>query len=248
MSSAGAIAVTAIVQHFASPTELERNNEIGTTMFELITVLYAIVLAFVLITAWESVNQAGHVTYDEAGELVNVYWAAESLPDEQRDELRVAARDYTESVIEHEWVDMQQLRDVDAETLLLIDRMQAPISEVDTENEATQARIDDTRDHVRAVSEYRTERIFQAQRGLTSSMWTVLVPGALLVFAVMLTLGTPTKRYKLVLVGLVSGMVVLMLFATYQLEFPFSRGGEVEPAAYQTALERFDAIDAQYTP
>ncbi len=42
-------------------------------------------------------------------------------------------------------------------------------------------------------------------------------------------------------------MVALMLFATYQLEYPFSRGEAVDAAAYETALDRYDEIDAQYT-
>jgi hypothetical protein len=237
--------VVALQQRIAPPSE--RNNEIGTTLFELITVLYAIVLAFVLITAWENRNDAGQVTYREAGGLVDVYWTAAVLPDEERDAVRAAVREYTESVIEDEWPAMSVREDVGAEGLLLIDRMRAPIAAVQEDEEALQMRLDDARDQIRGVAEFRTERLFQAQRGLSGAMWTVLIPGALLVFGVMLTLGTPTRRYQFVLVGLISGMVALMLFATYQLEYPFSRGGAVEPVAYETALERYDAINAHYS-
>jgi hypothetical protein len=237
--------VVALQQRIAPPSE--RNNEIGTTLFELITVLYAIVLAFVLITAWENRNDAGQVTYREAGGLVDVYWTAAVLPDEERDAVRAAVREYTESVIEDEWPAMSVREDVGTEGLLLIDRMRAPIAAVQEDEEALQMRLDDARDQIRGVAEFRTERLFQAQRGLSGAMWTVLIPGALLVFGVMLTLGTPTRRYQFVLVGLISGMVALMLFATYQLEYPFSRGGAVEPVAYETALERYDAINAHYS-
>lgn len=240
----GACGVVALLQRFAPPTKRERNNEIGTTLFELITVLYAIVLAFVLVTAWENRNEAGHVTYQEAGELVDVYWTAATLPDDERDDVRAAVREYTEQVIDKEWPAMNEMEPVDAEGLLLIDRMRAPVNAIQGDNEALQMRLGDARDQIRAVADYRTERVFQAERGLTGAMWAVLLPGALLVFGVMLTLGTPTRRFQFVVVGLISGMVALMLFATYQLEFPFSRGGAIEPVAYQTALERFDAIDA----
>ncbi|MCH7231692.1 hypothetical protein L0U85_12645 [Glycomyces sp. L485] len=91
------------------------------------------------------------------------------------------------------------------------------------------------------------ERLFQAQRGLTGSMWIVLLPGALPVLIVSLTLGTPTRRFQFVLVALISGMVALLLFATYQPEYPFSRGGAVPPETYETALDRYDEIDAHYT-
>lgn len=244
---AAASVIVALLQRFAPPTARGHNNELGTTLFELLTVLYAIVLAFVLITAWENKNEAGHVTYKEANELVGVYWSAAALEPEQRDEIRAAVRAYTEEVIATEWPAMRGQDPVSSEGLLLLDAMRAPIAAVQTDEDAVQARLDTTRDGILAVSEYRTDRLFQAQRGLGPVMWTVLVPGALLVFAVMLTLGTPTRKYQFVLVGLISGMVALMLFAAYQLEYPFSRGEAADPVAYQTALERFDAIDDLYT-
>ncbi|GAB3236115.1 hypothetical protein GCM10027447_34200 [Glycomyces halotolerans] len=242
-----ACVIVALLQWISPPTERERNNEIGTTLFELITVLYAIVLAFVLITAWENRSEAAHVTYDEAAGLVEVYWAASSLPVEERVEVRAAVREYTRLVVDEEWSAMGDIEPVDSEGLLVIDRMRAPIAAVTDADEVEQMRLDDAKDQVRAVAEARSERLFQARNGLSGAMWTVLVPGALLVFAVMLTLGTPTRVYQFVLVGLVSGMVALMLFATYQLEFPFSRGGAVEATAYETAMERYDAIDRHYS-
>lgn len=245
---AAACVVVALLQKFAPPTEREHNNEIGTTMFELITVLYAIVLAFVLITAWENKHEAGQVTFKEANELVDVYWSAAALDPEAREEVRAAVRAYTDEVIEREWVAMRDQEEPSPEGLLLLDAMRAPIAAADADDsEVVQTQLDTAREGVATVTELRTERLFQAQRGLTGAMWTVLVPGALLVFAVMLTLGTPTRRYQFVLVGLISGMVALMLFATYQLEYPFSRGGATDPVAYETAVERYDVIDAQYT-
>lgn len=239
--------LVALLQRFAPPTRRERNNEIGTTLFELLTVLYAVVLAFVLITAWESRNEAGHITYREAGALVEVYWAVETLPDADRDEAREAVRDYTELVIDGEWASMGERDPVGSEGLLLIDRMRAPLASVPEADEVLQARLDDAREQARELTEYRTDRLIQAQRGLSGPMWTVLLAGALLVLIVSLTLGTPTRRFQFVLVGLISGMVALMLSATYQLEYPFSRGDAIEPAAYETALDRYGEIDEHYT-
>jgi hypothetical protein len=244
---AGACVVIALLQRFAPPTNRAHNNELGTTIFELLTVLYAIVLAFVLITAWENKSEAGEVTFREANELVDVYWAAAALEPEQRDQVRDAVRAYTDEVIEEEWPAMRDQEPVTSEGLLLLDAMRAPVAGAQTDDDVVQARLDAAQSGVLAVTEYRTDRLLQAQRGLSAAMWTVLVPGAVLVFAVMLTLGTPTRKYQYVLVGLISGMVALMLFATYQLEYPFSRSGATEPVAYETAIERFDYIDANYT-
>lgn len=244
---AAASIVVALLQKFAPPTSRGHNNELGTTLFELLTVLYAIVLAFVLITAWEDKNEAGHVTYQEANQLVDVYWQASALEPAERDAVRAAVRDYTNEVIEDEWPAMRDQEDVSSEGLLLLDEMRAPVAGAQTDDDVTQARLDAVSAGVIAVEEYRTDRLFTAQRGLGPVMWTVLVPGALLVFAVMLTLGTPTRKYQFVLVGLISGMVALMLFAAYQLEYPFSRGGATDPVAYETAIERFDIIDAKYS-
>ncbi|MFC7105908.1 hypothetical protein ACFQQB_39135 [Nonomuraea rubra] len=39
-------------------------------------------------------------------------------------------------------------------------------------------------------------------------------------------------------------MVGLVLFLVYQLDFPFSGGISVSPAAFEQALDRFDSIRA----
>jgi hypothetical protein len=241
-----ACVIVALLQKFAPPTDRAHNNELGTTIFELLTVLYAIVLAFVLITAWENKNEAGQVTFREANSLVDVYWSAAALEPEERDEVRAAVRAYTDEVIGEEWAAMRDQEPVTSEGLLLLDAMRAPVAGAQTDDDVIQARLDATQGGILSISEHRTERLFAAQTGLSAAMWTVLVPGAILVFAVMLTLGTPTRKYQFVLVGLISGMVALMLFATYQLEYPFSRSGATDPVAYQTAIERFDAIDENY--
>lgn len=228
--------------------ELQSDDETGvsTSLFEVITVLYAIVLAFVLITSWEDWNHARHTTYDEADSLVEVYWSAYTFPTEQSDEVRETVRAYTDEVINEEWEAMSEQDDVTNRGWLLIDQMRDPIAAyAEEEGEAEQARIEDFQSQLRSVSEARMQRLDQSVRGLTGAMWTLLIIGLFLVVAVLLALKPPSHRYQYFMVSAVSAMMALLVFGIYQLELPFTRGVSISAEPYETAVVRFDAIDRE---
>jgi|GEM_PF-1807080 len=230
-------------QRFSPPQSREGYNEVAGSVFEIVSVLYAIVLAFVLIAVWEDMQEARSITYSESAALVNVFWEAQDLPDEQREEVEALCFEYADLVIEVEWPEMAAQEPVGLPGWQIIDTMQGQFDQaIDVTNETTLGRAQDAGAAIQELTQARTDRLNMTYDGLSSVMWLVLIAGALLMFGVLLLFGIPGRLAHVIVVVIAASMVALLLFSVYELEYPFARGIAVEPDAYRLALERMTHI------
>ncbi|HET6212926.1 MAG TPA: DUF4239 domain-containing protein [Micromonosporaceae bacterium] len=241
-----------VVQQVTPEQKPEAHIEATGFVFAVVGVLYAIVLAFIVIAVWDQMSNARVNTYREATALVDTYWYAQSLPEEDRERVEGLCKEYAELVIRDEWPRMQAHERVKMAGWDALDRLRkavegsapapvtasaavAPAAEglpSDAGYERAVAQID-------ALYEAREVRVAAAAQGISPVLWFVLVGGGILTvaFAYLFDIGGPVIQAVLA-VGL-TAMVTLLLFAVYQLEYPFSRGVRIDPEAFQFALARF---------
>jgi hypothetical protein len=84
LSTALTVAGLVIVRHYVPLPELEANHVVGLGIFAVLGTIYAVLLSFVVIAAWEQFGQARQVAEQEAGHVANLYWLAQELPDPGR--------------------------------------------------------------------------------------------------------------------------------------------------------------------
>lgn len=207
-------------QRFSPPQDREGYNEVAGSVFEIISVLYAIVLAFVLIAVWEQRSEARQVTYAESTALVDVYWAARDMPDEHATALENLCVDYANWVVDDEWPKMADQEPVDDGGWKIIDAMRAEVDAgLPATDETSLGLSEGAEDAIAALSESRAERLTANEEGLTTVMWLVLIAGALLMFGILLLFGVPGRLAHVVVVVIAAAMVVLLLFSVYELEY-----------------------------
>lgn len=235
--------VVMLQQRFSPPQDREGYNEVAGSVFEIISVLYAIVLAFVLIAVWEQRSEAREVTYDESNALVDVYWASKDLPKEQSGNLQNLCLDYANWVIDDEWPKMADREDVDDGGWKIIDAMYSEIDAgIPKKDETSIGLSQGAEEALASLSEARNERLNANDEGLTGVMWLVLVAGALLIFGILLLFGVPGRLAHVVVVVIAAAMVVLLLFSVFELEYPFSRGIALGAEPFDLALERMKTV------
>ncbi|MGH8791091.1 MAG: DUF4239 domain-containing protein [Stackebrandtia sp.] len=234
--------IVILQQRVSEPQAREGYNEVAGSVFEIVSVLYAIVLAFVLIALWEARIEARDITYTEAEALAEVYWTTENLENEDAKAVQELSRDYVDLAVEEEWPTMADHEEVGVAGWEIIDDMRAKLAHMPLESEAEVALWEDAQEQVRTLSEARNDRLNTAQRGMTAVMWLVLIAGALLMLGVLLLFGVPGRLAHLVVVVIAASMIALLLFSVYELEFPFAREVAIGPDAYLLALERMDNI------
>jgi hypothetical protein len=183
-------------------------------------------------------------TYDESRALTEVYWAARDLPTGDRQTVRRALRTYTQLVISDEWPQMAEGHG-SATVWAAADRVRAATDEVNAQSPAQVLAKSDTLQNLTDLYTTRNSRLADVRAGVPGLAIGGLIVGSALVVATPAVIGLTANRRNLMILGFVGATVTFAVGLVLQLSGPFSGVLKVQPAAYQSALTRFDQIDTE---
>jgi hypothetical protein len=221
---------------------LEAHKEVAGFLIAVVGALYSVLLAFMVVSVWESFEDAERIARREADLLVSLYRDAEAFPDDRID-LRTTIRGYAESVVDDEWPAMAEDQREAPETDVALHRVFNAYRAVEPGGAAEDVFLRNALDRLDDVTESRRERVAAAGTQLPRPLWYVLLAGC--VITVGFTLFFPVKavRVQAVMVGALAAMTALMLFLVLSLDLPFTGDLAVEPTAMNEAIAEFDDLD-----
>jgi hypothetical protein len=114
-----------LVRRFVSYEALSRHNDVAGFVYATMGVMYAVVLAFIIIAVWENYSDTNHVADQEAGSLGALYQVAGGFPDPYRGAAQEAALAYAEVVVNHSWPAMERGEDPPPEAAAAVDHLYA---------------------------------------------------------------------------------------------------------------------------
>src|SRR5215212_5899720 len=238
-----------LVQRLVPATIRKEYNDVAGFIYAVLGVIYAVLLALVVIAVWEEFDAAKDTTEQEANALAEIFWLAHGLPEPEGRHVQELARSYAEEVIEEEWPLMEQGRtplmeqEHTRETppgWVLIDDIRATLQEVEPRTVAEQELYAEGLDEVQRLADARRMRLVAAEEGIPAVLWVVLVVGGTVTvgFAYLFGLGN-TWAHRLMVVSL-AGVITLVLFTIGAMDHPFSGGARVGPGAFELVLNRFE--------
>lgn len=225
-----------LVFRFGDVERRAKHNDVNGLMFAIVGVLYAIVVGFVVTSQWQNVSAAQDAASQEANGVIRVYWAAEPLPAAQRDEIRVLCRRYASAVRYREWSDMSARRTVGGDGQQVLDQLGRAVHSADANNVDPNGQLGSAMDD---VLQNRQQRLSLAHQSLSGMMWFVMVAGGLLTVALAYLFGVPGRLAHLIMVVALVGTVGLLLYASYQLQYPFGQATALRPSGMEAALRLF---------
>src|SRR5829696_2266665 len=97
-----------VVQRLVPATVRMGYNDVAGFIYAVLGVIYAVLLALVVIATWEEFGRARVTVESEANALAEIFWLAHQLPEPEGRELQELCRSYAEEVVEKEWPLMEQ--------------------------------------------------------------------------------------------------------------------------------------------
>jgi protein-S-isoprenylcysteine O-methyltransferase Ste14 len=242
-----AVAGLALVQRLVPTAIRKEHNDVAGFIYAVLGVIYAVLLALVVIAVWEEFGRARVTAEAEANALAEVFWLAHQLPEPEGRELQELARSYAEEVVDEEWPLMEQgrtpLMERSRETSrgwVLIDDIRATLQEVEPRSASGQELYAEGLDQVQRLADARRTRLVAAEEGLPTVLWVVLVVAGIVVVGFAYLFGIEnTGAHSLMVVSL-AGVIALVLFTIGALEHPFSGGARIDTGAFELVLNRFD--------
>ena len=242
--SAAAVAGLALVQRLVSSELRQQHNDVAGFVYAVLGVVYAVLLALVVIAVWEQYQRARATVESEANAVAEIAWLAHGLPDPDRRQLQEHARSYAQEVVNEEWPLMEQGMEQEGRGTPqgwdLIDDMRATLHEVNPATEAEQAIYAQGLDQVQRLADARRLRVVQAEQGMPAVLWAVLVFGGVVAVGFAYLFGLQNVwAHRLMVVSLAS-VIALVLFTIGVIEYPFSGGARIDTDALELILERFE--------
>ncbi len=228
----------AVVHRLAPAPARAPYNDVTGFVYAAVSVVYAIVVAYVVIVVSEQFDAARSDVQLEAVAADNIYHGVDQFPEPMRSRVQSAVKAYVETTIDEEWP-------------LLADNQVSPKAEAlaeDVRDTLRQLPADNPRQQVmlgHVLTDYehllaeRRLRIFQGQEGVHPLLWALLVGGGALTIGFTYLFGLEDARVHLLLIAGLALLIGGMLFMVQQVEHPFAGQLHVVPEPLQRVLETF---------
>jgi hypothetical protein len=235
-----AVAGLTLVQRLV-PTQLrQEHNDVAGFIYAVLGVVYAVLLAFVVIAVWEDFDAARDTAEEEASELADVFRLAHQLPDPEGRRIQELARSYARVVVDEEWALMGQGR-TSPRAWDLLDEMTLSLENVEVRTKAQQVLYEEGLDLINELADARNARLVEAGEGIPNILWAVLLAGGIIVVGFTYLFGLEnTVAHNLMVVALAL-VISSVLFTIGVLEYPFSGNIRVGPEGFELVLERFES-------
>ena len=217
-----------------------KQNEVAGFIFATVSVVYAALLAFLIVSVWEQFNAADLAVSEEAASLVTVDRYSATFPEPERREVHDWLRQYTELVINKEWDAMRLNHGEDAHTMASL----TDLNKIWTTYRQLSPNVVDSEAmrNLNELSRRRILRIESSTGGLPDIFWPVLVLGAVIVVNFGTLFYLENANLHIFMVLLMAFLNAMCLWIIVALNNPFAGDLQVSSAAFKYALQVLDSL------
>jgi hypothetical protein len=242
-----ALAGFELVHRLVPAQSRQRHNDVAGFIYAALGVIYAVLLALVVIAVWQEFQAADETVEQEANATAEIAWLAHRLPEPEGRHIQELARSYAEEVVHKEWALMAQgqaplmtqTRGTPA-GWTIIDDLRASLQDFEPRTMAEEQLYAEGLDQIENLNNARRMRLVAAEEGVPGVLWSVLIFGGIAVVGFTYLFGMESTWAHRLMVVTLAAVIGLVLFTVGALEHPFSGGARIGTGAFDLILERFD--------
>ncbi len=215
----------------------EEDGHFTSTMVHSVMVFYALTVAMIAITVWETYDAAAKIVSEEATALATLYRDASAYPPSTQKELQNSLREYTEYVIQEAWPEQHKGR-IPEGGVERINRFQKILTSFDPATEGEKILHAETLRAYNQMIEARRMRLDAVQTALPGLMWTVIFLGAALGVTASCFFRVKDPRLHMSLVALLTVFFAMVIFVVFAFDRPFRGDLGIESEPYQLVYDQ----------
>jgi hypothetical protein len=228
----------AIRRRWPSLNRGEQNDVVGF-IIAVVGVIYAVLLAFVVIITWENFTRAEQIVGQEASALRSIYRESVAFPPQAQTTLHELVRGYATEVTTHEWPAMARGRAGDPRVAQVLDRMAAQLADIPADTPAQQEFLGAETQRLSELVSLRSQRLDFVEQGIPGVLWTAIIVGGVVTIGFALLFGVERAALHFLMVGSLAALVGVLIFVALVINYPFSGGVAVEPEPFERVLMDF---------
>ncbi|MBV8146511.1 MAG: DUF4239 domain-containing protein [Gammaproteobacteria bacterium] len=220
---------------------LRGNNEVAGFKFAVIGVLYAVLLAFVVIISWERFYDAEKAITAEAGAAATVYRLSRGLDQTSGAALRTNMSAYLNSVLADEYAAMARGHSSPMTTRVLSDLYDVAVRyrPADLHDSDLQK---DLLTELDQLTQARRERLVMSEGTVPPVIWFVLLLGAALTISFTFFFGTQNLLAQSLMTGVLAAVILSAVIVVVALDRPYTGAVIVSDHPIRAVLEDLQSI------
>ena len=207
--------------------------EVSAPMLGVVAAVFGLLLAFVIVIAYQNYLEADDNASQEADALSSIVRDSAAFPEPGGDNVRGAVGAYVRSVVSDEWPRMRDGDDSDAARGEL-DGIFAAFRTVEPRTAAQNAFYDDAVRQLNNALDARRNRIQKATGGLPRDIAILLLFSSLVIVAYAVLVGSPNFWFHLLGPVAIAAVIAVSLVVLIDLSYPFSGDFAISPDDFQT--------------
>ena len=212
---------------------LEENSEAVGIIFGVISLLYSLIIAFVLVAVWEDYEELNSTITNEADKLDVIMIHAHELPDSLSQNIYSHIKKYTGRVIEVEWLTNPKYKIVNTE----LTSMRYDIFKMHLTDETQQDVLKEINNDMNDLSDLRHERLSHNYSHVPDLVWVILIFGTLIILFCSMLFYMSSVRLQFALISMLAIIISLCLFLLFTLDHPFEGTSAVKSEPYLEVLK-----------
>lgn len=231
----GSVLLVSFLQRQAEQEKIKGSNDVTAAVYNMIGVLLALILGFLIVDAYSDYSSASSETQSEATQIFQTLRMAEIFEDPQKTNLQNAIIDYIDSIHDREWPAMKELKYGHPETNERLNDLWALIRKLELKSDRDRAAFDKLIDHLGNATEDRNERLKIVHENIPRPLWFLFVGVAIVSIFFLGLFGNTNHFLHRVLAGLVTLVLASCIILIHILDNPYSGPLKIDPDAFETA-------------
>jgi hypothetical protein len=185
-------------------------------------------------------RDAERTVESEAGNLQDIYREAGQLPKPEGGRIRELAESYARVVVEEEWplIGRGQESQPSPQAETLSEELEESIEGFEPGTNREQAVHTQLITLADDLGDDRELRLLESRQGVPPILWTILVIGGILTVAFTFLFGVEPPWFHRLAIAALTVVIVLVLYAIYRIEYPFTGEVRVRPGAFELVLQK----------
>lgn len=228
--------VISLIRRWMPHPVFKENNEFVGFTYAVFGLIYGVLLAFTIITAWERFTNTEQVVMHEATILSKLWRYSEAFSPKSCVQIQHLLIDYAQSVITDEWPEMARRGQAHPLTRQKYEAFWKLSYSIQPETGNQGAFFAAYLEQMSELSSARRLRIMFSRSEVNPILLVVIFAGALPTIAYTMLFTTKHGWVHILVTSFISGLIGLSLLVLLSLQYPFTGDVRIAPDAIQTLL------------
>lgn len=211
-------------------------------IYAALHVMYGVTLAFSLFLTWQQFSEAQAISRSEANRVEEIHHLVETFPEPEKERVQNLAESYARVVIEEEWplLGMGSDSRPSPRAEALAGELRRSVEGLEPGTAGEEALVAEGVALIVEFEEFRLMRVLESRQGIPSILWAVLIIGGAITVGFTFLFGVRNPWLHGIAVSALTVVVVLVIYAVYRIDYPFTGDVRVQPSAFELVLERME--------